>query len=497
MADAAADMPEPDLPALLLSRAAFGARPGDVEHARDIGPDAWIEEQLDFESIDDSAVEDRLRNELPSLSMTNAEILDYTEDARSLAVTELRLARLYEMVYSKRLLHEAMVEFWSDHFNIHHLTGMCRYFKTVDERDVIRHHALGKFRDLLTASAQSPAMLNYLNNDVNTRGRPNENYAREIMELHTLGVSVDGYPYTEEDVKEVAKCLTGWTWDRRKDSPTRAEYLYVDSVHDQGPKNVLGELIPAGMREQDGHMVIDLLCKHEATPRFLATKLVRRFVTDDPLGETPDLVDRVAEAYKRTDGDIKEMMSTILRSREFASSFAGYGGRLSRPMDMIARAMRVTNVPEEKFSLSTGRGNRLYRRLATALASMGHVPWFWLTPDGYPDVKEAWAASSVMLTRWNFELSLAGAGSGRLGYQLVDGFTPITQTPAEVTTAGQYVDYWIDRLLHRDMVAQDRSTVVSFMTNGGDDSTPIAGLSNDRRAATIALILDSPYFMWR
>ena len=493
----AADMPEPELPALLLSRAAFGARPGDVERAIDMGPDAWIEEQLDYESIDNSEVEDRLAAELPSLTMSASEIFQYTEDANTLAIVELRLALLYRMVYSPRLLHEVMVEFWSDHFNIHHLTGLARYFKTVDDREAIRPHALGNFKDLLTASAQSPAMLNYLDNDVNTRGRPNENYAREIQELHTLGVAVDDYPYTEEDVKEVAKCLTGWTWDRSRDSATYGDFLYNDAVHDQGPKNVLGEFIPAGLRVQDGHMVIDILCNHEATPRFLATKLVRRFVADDPLADTPDLVDRVAAAYTRTDGDIKEMMSTILRSSEFAGSFAAYGGRLSRPMDLIARAMRSVDVPSTSFPLGTGRDNTLYQRLATALAAMGHVPWYWITPDGYPDVKEAWSASSVMLTRWNFGLSLAGAGDGRLGRYLVDGFTPVTQTPPGADTAGAFVDYWLDRLLHREMLVDDRGEVVSFLTDGGTDSTPIAGLSADRRAATIALILDSPYFQWR
>jgi len=496
VAAAAQDMPEPDLTALLLSRAAFGARPGDVERARAMGNDAWIEEQLDFEAIDDSPVEDRLRAALPSLAMTPAQLAAYGEN-NDLVPTELRLAMVYRMVYSPRALHEVMVEFWSDHFNIHHRTGACRFLKTVDDAEVIRRHALGTFRDLLTASATSPAMLNYLDNDVNTRDRPNENYGREIMELHTLGVAVAGVPYTEEDVKNVARCFTGWSWDRSRSSATYGRFQYVDRQHDQGPKTVLGQLIPAGLRDGDGREVIRRLLAHPATATHLATKLVRRFVTDDPQGQTPDLVERVARRYVDTDGDIREMVSSVLRSREFARSFAGYGGRLSRPMDFIVRALRTTGVPEDAFPLGTGRDNRLYQRLMGSLAAMGHLPFYWLTPDGYPDVKEAWTASSVTLTRWNFGLALAGVGGSRLGLQLVDGYNPLSSTPPAVTTAGAFVDFWIERLLGRPMAPDDRATVLSFLVPGGDEGAPLAAVGADRQKAAVALVLDSPYFSWR
>lgn len=491
-----AQMPEPDIVGLLLGRAAFGPRPGDVARARDMGPDAWIEEQLDYESIGASAVEDRLASALPSLGMSAGELFAYGENNDKVP-TELRIATLYRMIYSPRALYEVMVEFWSDHFNIYHYTNLCRYLKTVDDRDVIRRHAMGKFRDLLTASATSPAMLHYLDNDVNTRDRPNENYGREIMELHTLGVAVAGVPYTEEDVKNVSRCFTGWTWDRNRNSPTYGAFQYVDRVHEQGPKVVLGNAIPAGLREQDGREVIRLLVAHPATARYLATKLVRRFVADDPVSQVPDLVDRVAQRYTDTDGDIREMLSTILRSREFAQSFAAFGGRLSRPMDFIVRAMRTTGVPESVFPLEAARGNRTYQRTMLALASMGQLPWYWLTPDGYPDVKEAWAASSAILTRWNFGLTLAGAGAGRLGTALIDGYSPLDETPPSVTTVGAFADFWIDRLLYRPMRPEDRAIVVEMLIPTGDEEAPIAGLPADRRRAAIALVLDSPYFQWR
>jgi uncharacterized protein (DUF1800 family) len=491
VARTAADMPAPDLPALLLSRAAFGARPGDVEAVRQTGSDAWIEAQLDHATIDDSAVEAALRKALPSLSMTPAQLFTAYDKKEGELIAELRVATLYRMAFSPRLLYEVMVEFWSDHFNIYHVSNLCRTFKTIDDRDVIRKHALGKFKDLLTASATSPAMLHYLDNDVNRRGRVNENYAREIMELHTLGVSKDGYPYTEEDVKNVALCLTGWGWERQQGSATYGEFLYRDADHDQGPKNVLGHRIPAAQRDRDGRDVIDILCAHEATPRFLATKLVRRFVTDDPGGQTPDLVTRVADAYVRTDGDIAEMLSTVLRSREFAQSFGQYGGRLSRPLDHIARLLRAADVRPEHVQLATPSANALFQRLNFALASMGQLPFYWITPDGYPDVKEAWAGNSTTLLRWNLGLALTGGA-------LVDGFVPPSQTPSDIATAGAFVDFWIDRLLHRPMATEDRNTVIHYLTEGKGESLPMDRIRLTARITlTLALILDSPYFVWR
>jgi len=496
-----AEMPSPDLESLLLARAAFGARPGEMEHAREIGARAWIEEQLDHESIDDSEVEDLLHDRLPALSMAPRLLLRYGNNENE-APQQLLLSSFYRFIFSKRLLYQVMVEFWSDHFNIALPTGNARYFKIVDDNEVIRKHALGKFKDLLTASASSPAMLNYLDNDISTRRQPNENYAREIMELHSLGVAVDGDPYTEADVLEVAKCFTGWTWDRSDSSSTYGEYLYREDWHDNSLKTVLGNIIPAGGGRNDALQVIDILCAHPATARFLATKLIRRLVTDDPVGKTPELIDRVAERFLSTDGDIKEMVHAILTSSEFANSFTGYGGRLSRPIDLVVRSLRVGGIPESAFDLNYSRSarNSLWFKLDRLLQTMGHRMFYWETPDGYPDVKEAWASSTVMLSRWNFGLALAGAGDpsgGILGAQLVRDFTPqgAPDVPA-FDTAGEAIDWWVERLLHRGVTAEDRTLLVQYLTNGGGDATPYASVSS-RIGSTIALILDSPYFQWR
>ncbi len=498
----ASDMPEPDLATLLCTRAAFGPRPGEVEALRAQSPYDWIEAQLDYTAIDDGEVEDALRS-LATLTMPPRQLMDIGN--RYQIVEELRLATLYRMIFSPRLLYEVMVEFWTDHFSIYHLTDQCDAFKTVDDRNVIRKHALGKFKDLLTASAMSPAMLNYLNNDVNYLNYPNENYAREIMELHTLGVAVNGVPYTEQDIKEVAKCFTGWTWTYAQ-GPRRGEFEFSQDRHDPSGKSVLGQHVPSAGDIEDGKAVIDILCDHEATGRFLAQKMIRRFVTDDPLGQTPELVDRVAETYRNSGGDIKDMVYTILTSQEFARSFATYGGRLSRPSDLLARALRAVDLQPAQFPVRLpGRGggqanqNPIYSRLIYALTSMGHLPYYWPTPDGYPDIKDAWASSIGMLVRWNFGLALAGAGSGStpLGGELVPGFKPYEQMPADVATAGAAVDWWTARLVHRPLLAEDRGMLVDYLTSGGAADTALDGAARRRLPELVALILDSAYFQWR
>lgn len=488
-ARAAADMPEPDLAALLCSRAAFGPRPGDVERARQMGPAAWIEEQLRPAAIDDNTAEAGLAAlNYATLTMTPAEILAVEQVGN--IVNQLVSATVYRQVFSRRALFEVMVDFWSDHFSVAIRDGQVRFFKTVDDREVIRPHALGSFKALLTASAHSPAMLEFLDNALNYANRLNENYAREIMELHTLGVAVNGVPYTEDDIKEVARCFTGWTIQRRGTDPAqRGAFLFSSGQHDRGVKRVLGQTIPGGRGEEDGLAVIDILCAHPATARFLATKLVRRFVADDP-GQAPEIVDAVAAAYTRTDGDIAAMLRALFNHPQFAQSFARFGGKLCRPLDHAARALRAFDAPISSFAaamteVTSARG-------ANFLNATGHVPFYWPTPDGYPDVKEAWSASSGLLARWNLGLRLAGAGPDRRNV-----LNPVTQMPGDVTRAGAAVDWWIDRLLHRPMLPADRATLVDYLTQGGTDQDTLTAAMRARLPELIALVLDSPYFLWR
>ncbi len=483
------DMPAPDRAALLLSRAAFGARPGDVDGVRKTGVEAWVDAQLAWQEIDDSEAETLLAAAYPTLAMTGQELLALYKEKPNQAADDLVSATVYRQAISRRQLHEVMVDFWSDHFSINIRDTFCRVWKTLDDRDVVRAHALGNFKDLLTASAQSAAMSSYLNNDENRKGRPNENYAREVMELHTLGVAVDGVPYTEQDVKEVARCFTGWTWSRADDA-TAGGFLFDIRQHDQGAKTVLGQPIPANGGLQDGLRVIDILVNHDATPTFLATKLVRRFVTDDPTTQAPDLVAAVANTYRRTGGDLAAMVRLILTSDAFYGSFSQGGGRLSRPLDLTARALRAVNVTTADFTAPNAwqTFSRLVLGRSGYLTAMGHMPFAWLTPDGYPDHKEAWSASGINLARWNLGLQLAQG-------QLITGFRPATQRPASIDTPEGVVDYWVGRLLNRAVDPADRATMVAFFAVNG--ALPPAAQLATREAQLIALILDSPYFQWR
>ena len=255
--------------------------------------------------------------------------------------------------------------------------------KIVDDRDVIRPYALGNFRDLLGASAQSPAMLLYLDNISNEKSHPNENYARELLELHTLGV--DG-GYSQQDVQEVARILTGWTVARR--GRLRGQFVFNADQHDFGEKQVLGRTFPAGRGEAEVAELLDLLAAHPATANFIAAKLVRRFVADEP---PADLIGQVADAYLQSGGEIKPMLRTLFLSEDFATAPA----KLKRPhtyMVSVLRALRVN------FRL--GRG----REIGNWMQLMGQPLFQWPPPDGYPDISSAWAAN--LLPRWNFALGL-------------------------------------------------------------------------------------------
>src|SRR5262249_24846104 len=267
----------------LLSRAGFGLWPGDLDQVQRTGTDAWVESQLHPESIDDTSCDLRARR----FETLNLEPGTCYEFKKPVLRDELTRHRLIRATYSRRQLFEVMVEFWSEHFNIYLEKGDCIYLKPSDERDVIRAHALGRFKEMVRASATSPAMLVYLDGKHNRKtapeDKPNENYARELLELHTLGVNGG---YTQNDVSEVARCLTGWQLRTRW---RRGTVNFEPAWHDSGSKTVLGRVINAGTGEQELEAVIDLACNHASTARHIATKLVRHFVSDEP---PASLVDR-------------------------------------------------------------------------------------------------------------------------------------------------------------------------------------------------------------
>ena len=273
-----------------LNRWTFGAGPGDYARVAAMGTDAFLAEQLAPEKIDDGLCDRAIARFAECWWEPVGEAYDETDEALP---PVLRRVAVLRPVYSQRQLFEVMCEFWSDHFNIDPGKGDCRYNKISDDREVVRTHALGNFRDLLHASALSPAMLWYLDGRANVKRtpeeKPNENYARELMELHTLGVHGG---YTQTDVMEVARCLTGWTILAKKDDGfagklfsmprDRAKVVFRKEAHDDGAKQVLGQEIPAGLGEGDLDRVIGIVAGHPSTAQFIATKLCVRFISDEP-----------------------------------------------------------------------------------------------------------------------------------------------------------------------------------------------------------------------
>ena len=364
----------------ILNRLTYGPTLAERQLAAVIGVQAWIEEQLDPASLPDPRGDLSVRP-LTSLTLDAADLAAWERDD---VVSELKRGALLRRVYSHRQLHETLVEFWTDHFNISVEKGACWYLKTVDDRQVIRRHALGNFRDLLWASAHSPAMLVYLDNQANDRRAPNENYARELLELHTLGV--DG-GYAQADVMEMARCLTGWTV---KDRFWRGQFAFQSGMHDEGAKKVLGALIePAGQAEAES--VIERLAVHPATALHLAHKLTRRFL-DPSLDRVPELERRAAAAFQASGGEIEAMLRVILLDGVAADPDPT--PKFKRPINFVTSGLRM-------LQTTTNGG----RPVQDHLNHMGQPLFEWPTPDGPPDEMASWQGG--LFARWEFAYDLA------------------------------------------------------------------------------------------
>lgn len=337
-------------------------------------------------------------------------------------IAELQASRILRAVYSERQLQEVMVDFWTNHFNIFAGKGADRWLLPAYDRDTIRPHAIAKFSTLLQATAQSPAMLFYLDNfqSVSPNANPralrrltdqqpqrqrrgiNENYARELMELHTLGV--DG-GYTQKDVQEVARCFTGWTIFQPRGGGAAVSamlgeagrrnagtFFFNARMHDDGEKTVLGHKISAGGGIKDGLRVLDILARHQSTAKFIATKLVRHFVADNP---PRALVDRAAAVFTKSDGDISETLKVIFFSNEFNSAEA-YRAKIKRPFELVVSAIRALGA-----DTNGGPGTHQW------IARMGEPLYGFQTPNGYSDAAESWVNTGGLLERMNFGLALA------------------------------------------------------------------------------------------
>jgi uncharacterized protein (DUF1800 family) len=415
-----------------------------------------------------------LRDKLVAdMSPTERETYFAMNGPGGIVVSELQMAKIQRAIYSDHQLEEVMTDFWFNHFNVFIYKDQDQYFVTTYERDVIRPNALGKFRDLLTAVAKSPAMLYYLDNWLSMGpesqasgykpGKPpnpnvvfkglNENYGRELLELHTLGV--DG-GYTQADVTEAARVFTGWTVQPMDQGWA---FTFDPKRHQPGTKTILGMTIKEDGVNEGTHL-LDILCKAPATAKFIATKLARRFVADDP---PPALVDAMAKTFIDTDGDIKEVLRTMVRSKEFWSP-AVYRKKVKTPLEFVLSAVRAT-----------GSQVQNPMPLVQALNKMGMPLYQMQPPTGYSTKSETWMNSDALLERLNFSVALTSGGVGGVNFD-----------PLRVLALG---------LLAR----APKEAIVPVSTNGGTDAAItlvedalIAGELSKNTDKTIRKALDDP-----
>jgi hypothetical protein len=441
----------------LVDRVTMGWTPQEQLLADTYGYHGYLEYQLNHEAINDSEMSPRL-SEYFALGLTPYALHQFHA---SIIINQLIQTTLLRAVYSKRQLYERMVEFWSDHLNMDITKADLPWYKIADDRDVVRPNALGNFKDLIIASAKSPSMLQYLDNASSYAGNPNENYARELMELHTMGVSGG---YTQQDVVEVARCFTGWTVDDTE-TPTKGTFVFRPEWHDTDPKTVLGQSIPAGGGMSDALTVIDILCAHSSTANFIATKLCKRFYGYDP---PAPLINSVAATYSATSGDIKSMLRTFFSNVNPQSAPV----KIKRPFHMFVSALRAVAAE------ITGDAYAYNSDVRTILAAAGHEPFYWGPPDGYPD-SLVW--TGLVLPRWNFAAELLNGD--------LDGVS---------------VD--IDAFLGGASTAQEIANKIDLMMFGG--ALPSAEKnrirdyllpdppSTQRKREAVGLAVSTPTFQW-
>jgi uncharacterized protein (DUF1800 family) len=542
----------------VLNRLGYGVRPGELQKVKNLSLDRYIELQLHPGKIDDRIVEDKLKDfktlsmstaELfakypsPNILMkqlkdsgslppeleglkemrekgkkpaeemssndTNSNVKEgKNEYRRALAqyyaennlqfpqrvAFELQASRILRAVYSERQLQELMVDFWTNHFNVFIGKGPEKWLLVSYDRDTIRPNTMGKFHDLLLATAKSPAMLYYLDNHqsvspnanigngknnqrIRMRKRMfgigmmsemnekpaqqkrmrrgiNENYARELMELHTLGV--DG-GYTQKDVQEVARCFTGWTiinprgrmnnkGGRLNQQGETGDFHFNPRLHDDGEKIVLGHKIPAGGGMEDGLKVLDILAKHPSTAKFIATKLCRRFVMDNPSNE---LVDRIASIFAKSNGDIRETLRAIFTSSQFNSKEA-YRSKIKTPFELAISAIRT-------LGGDTNGGPQLIQWISR----MGEPLYQYQAPTGYPDLAEAWVNTGGLLERLNFSLALASnsiAGT-RIDMSQLGGTDAVNSVDKN-----RALEHFIQLILQGEISENTKSTLIKEWT---------------------------------
>jgi uncharacterized protein (DUF1800 family) len=509
--------PLPALAVVALNRMGFGPRPGDIAAFNALAGtpeaclEAYVEQQLNPSAIDDSACDAIIANhQFQTLGKSITQLwADHVRrqgvswNERTQPMWETEQATFLKAVYSKRQLLEVLADHWHNHFNIYGRDYWTAPVWVHYDRDVIRSHLLGNFRQMVQAVGQSPAMLYYLDNQSNSGGNPNENYARELFELHTmgaenyfgvkpLGVGPDGsfvHPapkdangrpllYVDEDVYGATTCFTGW----RVDADTGL-FKFDAAAHFPYQKIVLGRAIPAAQGIQDGYDVLNILARHPGTARHIARKLCRRLISDRPPESVVQAAADTFMANLDAADQLKQVVRTILLSPEFRTT---WGQKIKRPFEYAVSLLRAA---EADFTMTD--------QFRWTYQNMGQELFSWNPPNGYPDFKEPWSGTMPMLQRWRLVNWLIEWKYGGDGPNKDERRLRFNHPPA-VTTATAIVDYWSQRLLGYKLPAHERQQVIEFMAYGRQQTIDLPAKEiNDRLRYMIALIFQSPSFQWR
>jgi uncharacterized protein (DUF1800 family) len=502
-------LPTPPLAVIALNRLGFGPRPGDVSAFNNLADNddarlqIYVDQQLNPQNIPDTDLETRLAqanfttlNKSLTQQWTEHRVGDWF--TRTMPVRETELAAFMRAIYSRRQLQEVLADFWHNHFNVAAwVWDVCPTFVHYD-RDVIRAHMLGNFRQMLEAVSQSPCMLYYLNNAQNVVAGPNENFARELFELHTLGaehyrgvqnpdlVPVDGQGrpvgYVDEDVYETTRCFTGWTVNE-----TTGAFHYIDTDHDRFTKYVLGQRVPGNQQPlKDGHMVLDLVAYHPGTAVYICRKLCRRLIADRPPERIVQSAAQLFLAQKDSPDQLKQVVRHIILSPEFQNT---WGQKIKRPFETIVSALRATNA-NWTFRVNDDDTTNFFWQYQQA----GQPLFDWPAPDGYPDVTAAWQGTNALVMRWRLLNWLVNEQNSQGQYYL----DLVGQTPADRRTASQLANFWCNRIFGYGIDNATIGRIRQFMqqTAASDAQLDISGNENIRRRfqTMVAIILQTPHF---
>lgn len=383
-------------PEVAVDKLTFGPRPGLVDAVRAMGVGAFIEAQLNPSGLPDAEARLAGYRSLANTNYQNYQLADSGE--WDLIPAELDAATIIRAVHSERQLYELMCDFWSNHFNTWRSKTWMGFLKNADHRDVVRAHALGKFSDMLVASAHSPAMLDYLDNlpnDASTPGGVNQNYARELMELHTLGIVNGEQVHTEDDVAQVSKLISGWSIDWEV-GPNKFGFRFAPWMHSLDAVSVLDGAYSRPARDygegyEDGLEFLDVLAHHPATARHICWKLCKRFISDDP---PMSLVDSAAAVFSANDTAIVPTLRHIFNSPEFA---AAEDSKIRRPFEHVVACLRALDA-----TFGTDPEGKSIKSLRWVLDDLGQPIFERVSPDGYPDAGSFWISSAALLERWCF-----------------------------------------------------------------------------------------------